>query len=115
MSVIPVLDAVTNIFAISAAAVLGVLTRAFVSSLFDQDGARVTSTTSSVFVDLPANVLGCFVLGSFTTLKARFFIPSSLSIAISTGYAGSLTSMFNTRNSAFRRVHIGHWRPTHKL
>lgn len=87
---------VVDILAISSAAVLGVLTRVNVDSLFGPSGASITSRDTLLFYDLPANVLGCFVLGAFNVLKSRVAIHPLINLAVSTGYAGSVTSMYKS-------------------
>lgn len=83
---------VTNTCAISIAAILGVLTRTSVNLLFGPTSAGILSVNDILFVDLAANFLGCFVLGCHVVVKERVTIPEALALAISTGYAGSVTS-----------------------
>lgn len=87
---------VTNILTVSSAAVLGVLTRINVDALFGPSGESITSPDTLLFFDLPANMVGCFVLGAFNAFKARVATHPLIVLAISTGYAGSLTSMYNS-------------------
>lgn len=93
MNIKSVLNMSSNVLAISAAAILGVLTRVFLNSLFGPSGGGVTSSQTALFYDIPANVLGCFILGAFTKIKENFQIAPIISVAISTGYTGSVTSM----------------------
>lgn len=88
-----ILNISSTILAISAAAILGVLTRVFLNSLFGPTGADVTSMDRALFYDIPANVLGCFLLGAFMKVKEKYQIAPMVSVAISTGYTGSVTSM----------------------
>lgn len=85
-------DLITNVSAISTAAILGVLTRTSINLLFGPTRAGILSVDDVLFVDLAANVLGCFVLGCYTILKEQVDIPGALSLAVATGYAGSVTS-----------------------
>lgn len=84
---------VADVLAVSSAAVLGVLTRTNVDSLFGPSGAAITSRDMLLFYDLPANMLGCFVLGAFNALRSRVAVHPLIVLAVSTGYAGSVTSM----------------------
>lgn len=80
--------------AIAAAAPLGVLTRVFVNPLFGPDGLSITGSNVAMFYDLPANMLGAFILGLLNGIKLRCAVPPLLALAVSTGYAGSVTSEF---------------------
>lgn len=77
---------------IGIAAVAGVILRLLVNRLFDEDFAEVTSSRDALFIDMPANVVGCMLLGVHESWKQRFAYPDWLSISISTGLAGSVTS-----------------------
>lgn len=94
---------IISVLAISIAAILGVLTRVSVNSLFGPVGAEISSSEDIVFYDLAANVLGCFVMGCHTSVKEHFNFPGPLSLAISTGYAGSVTSTFRVALNLFKR------------
>lgn len=86
------LKVVLTVMTLSTAAVLGVLTRRSLNLVFGPDVADVTSLRTALFYDLPSNVLGSFVLGAFTTMKTRVTIAPVVTVAVSTGYAGSVTS-----------------------
>lgn len=87
---------IANILAISSAAILGVLTRVNVDALFGPTGLSITSRDTLLFYDLPANALGCFLLGAFNALNTRVAIHPLIKLAVSTGYAGSVTSMYKS-------------------
>lgn len=72
---------------------LGVLTRVGINLLFGPDFADISHKQEEIFYDLPANMLGCFILGTYTSCKAAIRLPNILSLAVATGYAGSVTSM----------------------
>lgn len=86
---------IINGLAIGIAAILGVLTRAYINSLFGPDLAEISSSEDVVFYDLAANVLGCFIMGCHLSVKEQFDLPGPLALAVSTGYAGSVTSKFH--------------------
>lgn len=98
---------------------LGVLTRIYLNRLFNDgcgDGWGLCLTSQSTrdkqygaeFFDLPANMLGCFIMGFLSTaavlgLKSRktlAFVPANsflqsekeLQVGLRTGYCGSLTT-----------------------
>lgn len=83
---------ISNVSSLGIGAILGVLTRVGVNSLFGPDKAAITSPDGVLFNDLPANVLGCFAMGVHNSLQSAWRIPKMLSLSLSTGYAGSLTS-----------------------
>lgn len=89
---------------ISVGAVLGVLTRAGLGRAFGPAGLAVTSPAGVVFVDLPANAVGCFLAGAYAPWKARSAaLHPSVPHALSTGYLGSVTSTFRAARAARRR------------
>lgn len=83
---------VVEVLAISSAAILGVLLRVNVNRLFGPTAASVTSPKSHLFYDLPANVLGCLIMGLLNGFKSKRKVNALLSLAVSTGFAGSVTS-----------------------
>ncbi|KAI0564677.1 putative fluoride ion transporter CrcB [Gracilaria domingensis] len=89
---------------ISTAAALGVVLRLAVNRLFGESVGGITSARSALFTDLPANFLGCFILGFHDSLKRRFMYPEWFNVAISTGLAGSVTS---PRLPAFVAIPVG--------
>lgn len=87
----------SKVLVISTSSIFGVLTRVFLNHVFGPRGASLSSRDVSIlFFDLPANLLGCFILGAFSKLKTTVTVPALLVLAISTGYAGSVTSKFVT-------------------
>lgn len=124
----PVVQELRNLLSIETAGILlylslfselGVLTRIYVGRLFNDGcyngwGLCLTSgggrdkTYGAQFTDLPANMLGCFVMGLLSTAavlglkskKSLAFLPAShhwqkqneLLVGLRTGYCGSLTT-----------------------
>ncbi|KAL1206871.1 hypothetical protein V5N11_001889 [Cardamine amara subsp. amara] len=74
--------------------VLGAITRYLLQKLFGPTGARVTSDGSILYLDLPSNMVGSFLMGWFgVVFKADIArISEFLAIGLSTGYLGSLTT-----------------------
>ena len=88
--------ALGDIFQVSTAAILGVLTRIGVNRLFGPLQAGVTSDSSALFPDLPANAVGSFLIGFHNELKQDIEkVHPSIALGLSTGYFGSVTSMFS--------------------
>lgn len=94
MNATAVSHAASSAFAIAVAAMLGVATRVFLNPVFSSQRVNVTSSFSATFYDLPANLLGCFLLGLFTSLKQRLSVHPLVALSFSTGYCGSVTSTF---------------------
>lgn len=80
-----------DFFHIGIAAILGALLRLTISNLFKIK--KVTSYYTTTFVSLPANFLGCIIMGIFSPAKIRISTYSpSLALFIGTGFCGSLTT-----------------------
>jgi len=84
-----------NVLSLSIAGVLGVLTRLSIGHLFGPRGASITASDTALFIDLPANFVGCFVIGTFNAWKSKAIFSATLSLAVTTGYAGSVTCTSN--------------------
>lgn len=89
---VPDCSTIISALSISIAAMLGVLTRMWINSLFGPEGVNISASDSIVFYDLAANVLGCFVMGFHGSWKMAVKWSPATNLAISTGYAGSVTS-----------------------
>ncbi|KAF3559769.1 hypothetical protein F2Q69_00010449 [Brassica cretica] len=74
--------------------ILGAVTRYMLQKLFGPTVAQVTSDRSILFLDLPANMVGSFLMGWFgVVFKADMTrVSEFLAIGLSTGYLGSLTT-----------------------
>ncbi|KAI4375261.1 hypothetical protein MLD38_013152 [Melastoma candidum] len=79
---------------LSVFAILGVLTRYLLQKLFGPGVAGVTGSEAILYLDLPSNMVGSFLMGWFGVVFkpdiSRFF--EYLAIGLSTGYLGSLTT-----------------------
>jgi fluoride ion exporter CrcB/FEX len=97
-----------RLLCISVGAMLGVLTRLLLGRAFDPEGLNIVSATSPLFVDLPANALGCFLAGAYTPFKSIVLRSQpALHHGFSTGYLGSLTSTPYAPNSFSLHLSIG--------
>ncbi|CAF1870933.1 BnaC04g47810D [Brassica napus] len=74
--------------------ILGAITRYLLQKLFGPSVARVTSDGSILYLDLPSNMVGSFLMGWFgVVFKADITrVSEFLAIGLSTGYLGSLTT-----------------------
>lgn len=85
-----------NVLAVSCGAMYGVLIRMAVGNFFEGrviDSVTVTSRTSALFVDLPANALGCFVYGViYAVRKHGSNVAEHVGKGVTVGFAGSMTS-----------------------
>lgn len=91
--------------------ILGVLTRYLLQKLFDPSVADVTSDHSILYLDLPSNMVGSFLMGWFgIVFKADISgLSDQLAIGLSTGYLGSLTT-FSSWNQKMLELSVeGHW------
>ncbi|XP_048130585.1 fluoride export protein 1-like [Rhodamnia argentea] len=74
--------------------ILGVLTRYLLQKLFGPAVAGVTSDTTILYLDLPSNMVGSFLMGWIGVVFKRDIseVSDFLAIGLSTGYLGSLTT-----------------------
>lgn len=74
--------------------ILGVLTRYLLQKLFGPDVVGATSDRSYMYLDLPSNMVGSFLMGWLgVVFKADISkFSEHLAIGLSTGYLGSLTT-----------------------
>ncbi|KAK9152766.1 hypothetical protein Sjap_000246 [Stephania japonica] len=74
--------------------ILGVITRYLLQKLFGPSVSHVTSDHSALYLDLPSNVVGSFLMGWLgVVFKGDICSVSDLlAIALTTGYLGSLTT-----------------------
>uniref|UniRef100_A0A7S2ZPV8 Fluoride ion transporter CrcB n=2 Tax=Rhodosorus marinus TaxID=101924 RepID=A0A7S2ZPV8_9RHOD len=76
---------------ISAFAMLGVLVRLWLGKLFEL--MQVTSESTALFHDLPANAMGCFLMGFLTSRDSLLKqLHPTVHIGTSTGFLGSFTT-----------------------
>ncbi|KAG2399881.1 uncharacterized protein HKW66_Vig0102650 [Vigna angularis] len=91
--------------------ILGVLTRYLLQKLFGPGVAHVTSDQTILYVDLPSNMIGSFLMGWFGVVFKRDIsqVSEHLSIAITTGYLGSLTTFSGWNQKMLELSVSGHW------
>lgn len=91
--------------------ILGVLTRYLLQKLFGPSGADVTSDHTILYLDLPSNMVGSFLMGWFgVVFKGNISrLSDQLAIGLSTGYLGSLTTFSGWNQKMLDLSVNGHW------
>ncbi|XP_057533825.1 fluoride export protein 1 [Amaranthus tricolor] len=90
--------------------IFGVLTRYLLQKLFASN-VHVTSDGSILYLDLPSNMVGSFLMGWFgVVFKADIVhISDHLAVGLSTGYLGSLTTFSGWNQKMLELSVNGHW------
>ncbi|XP_021748753.1 uncharacterized protein LOC110714528 isoform X2 [Chenopodium quinoa] len=91
--------------------ILGVLTRFLLQKLFGSSVIGVTSDKSILYLDLPSNMVGSFLMGWFgIVFKGNISQMSDyLAVGLSTGYLGSLTTFSGWNQKMLDLSVNGHW------
>ncbi|KAL1309927.1 hypothetical protein AAHE18_17G213800 [Arachis hypogaea] len=91
--------------------ILGVLTRYLLQKLFGPGEANLTSNKTVLYLDLPANMIGSFLMGWFGVVFKTDIsqVSEHLAIAITTGYLGSLTTFSGWNQKMLQLSVSGHW------
>ncbi|CAH8358616.1 unnamed protein product [Eruca vesicaria subsp. sativa] len=91
--------------------ILGAVTRYLLQKLFGPSVAQVTSDGSILYLDLPANMVGSFLMGWFgVVFKADITrVSEFLAIGLSTGYLGSLTTFSGWNQKMLDLSADGQW------
>lgn len=91
--------------------ILGVLTRYVLQKLFGPGVADLTSDENILYLDLPSNMVGSFLMGWFgIVFKADICAVSDyLAIGLTTGYLGSLTTFSGWNQKMLELTVDGHW------
>ncbi|KAF8411990.1 hypothetical protein HHK36_004549 [Tetracentron sinense] len=89
----------------------GVLTRYLLEKLFGPGVVGVTSDLSILYIDLPSNMVGSFLMGWFgVVFKGDISCVSDLlAIGLTTGYLGSLTTFSGWNQKMLELSVKGHW------
>ncbi|KAJ8899576.1 hypothetical protein K2173_018550 [Erythroxylum novogranatense] len=90
----PFADYITSLVYLAVFGILGVLTRYLLQKLFGPGIAGVTSDHSPLYLDLPSNMVGSFLMGwlGFVFKGDISYVSTHLAIGLTTGYLGSLTT-----------------------
>ncbi|KAK7290728.1 hypothetical protein RIF29_05357 [Crotalaria pallida] len=91
--------------------ILGVLTRYLLQKLFGPGVAGATNDHTFIYLDLPSNLVGSFLMGWFgVVFKGDISqVSEHLAIAINTGYLGSLTTFSGWNQKMLQLSVSGHW------
>ncbi|WCJ44606.1 camphor resistance CrcB family protein [Euphorbia peplus] len=107
----PILDLVSCLIYLSVFGILGVLTRYLLQKLFGPSVAGVTSDHTILYLDLPSNMVGSFLMGwlgvVFKPDIAR--VSDHLAIGLTTGYLGSVTTFSGWNQKMLDLIVDGHW------
>lgn len=90
----PVLEYISCLVYLAFFGILGVLTRYLLQKLFGPGVAGVTSDNYPLYLDLPSNMVGSFLMGWWgVVFKGDISkVSGHLAIGLTTGYLGSLTT-----------------------
>ncbi|XP_061341979.1 uncharacterized protein LOC133288272 isoform X2 [Gastrolobium bilobum] len=105
------LDYISCMLHLAVFGILGVLTRYLLQKLFGPGVAGVTSEQTILYLDLPSNMIGSFLMGWFgVVFKGDIsHVSEHLAIAITTGYLGSLTTFSGWNQKMLELSVSGRW------
>nr|XP_034889142.1 fluoride export protein 1-like isoform X2 [Populus alba] len=88
-----------------------VLTRYLLQKLFGPDVAGVTSDNYPLYLDLPSNMVGSFLMGWWGVVFKEDIskVSGHLTIGLTTGYLGSLTTFSGWNQKMLDLSVSGHW------
>ncbi|CAI5975020.1 unnamed protein product [Closterium sp. NIES-65] len=92
-------------------AIIGVLIRYGLEVLFGPEVAHVTDDEQTVFIDLPANIAGSFIMGMVGVAAKRHIAAYSehLAIGLSTGLCGCITTFASWNQRMLAILASGLW------
>ncbi|KAL9245532.1 hypothetical protein vseg_019174 [Gypsophila vaccaria] len=107
----PSLEYISYLIHLAAFGILGILTRYLLQKLFGPSVAGVTSDASILYLDLPSNMVGSFLMGWLgVVFKSNIsHFSDQLAIGLSTGYLGSLTTFSGWNQKMLDLSVKGHW------
>lgn len=105
------LDYIFYLIHLALFGILGVLTRYLLQKLFGPSLLALTGDNSPLYLDLPSNMLGSFLMGWFgVVFKADIrHISEHLAVGLSTGYLGSVTTFSGWNQKMLVLASKGHW------
>lgn len=105
------LDYASYLIHLAAFGILGVLTRYLLQKLFGPGCLALTGDNTPLYLDLPSNMLGSFLMGWFgVVFKADIrHVSDHLQVGLSTGYLGSLTTFSGWNQKMLNLASKGHW------
>jgi len=107
----PSLEYVACIVYLAFFAIIGVLSSYLLENLFGPSAAAVTSYNGILYVGLPANMVGSFLMGWFgVVFKSEISrVSDQLAIGLTSGYVGSLTAFSGWILQMIDLSVHGHW------
>lgn len=107
----PSVDYISYLTHLAVFGILGVLTRYLLQKLFGPNLLSLTGDDTPLYLDLPSNMLGSFLMGWFgIVFKPDLrYVSEHLVIGITTGYMGSLTTFSGWNQKMLNLSSKGHW------
>ncbi|KAL9359210.1 hypothetical protein Peur_047333 [Populus x canadensis] len=107
----PLLEYMSCLVYLAVFGILGVLTRYELQKLFGPGVAGVTSDNYPLYLDLPSNMVGSFLMGWWgVVFKGDISrVSDHLAIGLTTGYLGSLTTFSGWNQKMLDLSVDGHW------
>ncbi|XP_021771385.1 fluoride export protein 1-like [Chenopodium quinoa] len=107
----PLFEYCAYLIHLSVFGILGVLTRFLLQKLFGSSVIGVTSDKSILYLDLPSNMVGSFLMGWLGVIfKGKIsHMSDHLAVGLSTGYLGSLTTFSGWNQKMLDLSVNGHW------
>ncbi|CAK8564821.1 unnamed protein product [Lathyrus sativus] len=105
------LDYASYLIHLAVFGILGVLTRYTLDKLFGPSVGHVTSDLTILYLDLPSNMVGSFLMGWFGVVFKQDISNMSeyLAVAVTTGYLGSLTTFSGWNQKMLELGVTGNW------
>ncbi|KAK8961811.1 hypothetical protein KSP40_PGU011972 [Platanthera guangdongensis] len=107
----PTLDYISYLVHLAVFGILGVMTRYLLQKLFGPNLLALTGDATPLYLDLPSNMLGSFLMGWFgIVFKPDLrYVSEHLVVGITTGYMGSLTTFSGWNQKMLDLSAEGHW------
>ncbi|KAI9395022.1 hypothetical protein POPTR_005G174600v4 [Populus trichocarpa] len=107
----PALEYISCLLYLAVFGILGVLTRYLLQKLFGPGVAGVTSDNYPLYLDLPSNMVGSFLMGWWGVVFKEDIskVSGHLTIGLTTGYLGSLTTFSGWNQKMLDLSVNGHW------
>ncbi|CAL5201194.1 unnamed protein product [Lathyrus oleraceus] len=105
------LDYASYLIHLAVFGILGVLTRYILDKLFGPSVGNVTSDKTILYLDLPSNMVGSFLMGWFGVVFKQDIsnVSEYLAVALTTGYLGSLTTFSGWNQKMLELGVTGNW------
>lgn len=106
-----ILEYISCLICLALFGILGVIARFYLQKLFGPEVVSATSAQSYMYLDLPSNMVGSFLMGWFgIVFKGDISkVSDNLAIGLSTGFLGSLTTFSGWNQKMLDLSVDGHW------